>query len=159
MTTKIKILLVSILVVSFIACGSNNQENEPQSEIPKIVEFNLTGNDQMQYNLKAMVVKAGDNVKINFENVGKMPAEQMSHNFVLLKSDVDIAAFAAKAVQAKANDYIPKDASQDIIVHSKLLGPGEKTVIEFKAPPKGMYKFICSFPGHYLTMQGNFVVR
>ena len=159
MITKIKILLVSILVISFVGCSGNNNESESKSEAPKTVEFNLTGNDQMQYNLKAMVVKAGDKVKINFQNIGKMPAEQMSHNFVLLKPGVDIAAFAAKAVQAKDNDYIPQDESQNIIVHSKLLGPGEKTVIEFNAPPKGMYKFICSFPGHYLTMQGNFIVR
>ena len=51
------------------------------------------------------------------------------------------------------------DETKNIIVHSKLLGPGEKTVIEFDAPAQGTYKFICSFPGHYITMQGNLIVR
>jgi len=159
MITKIKILLVSTLVINLAGCGGSDKENQSQSAAQKTVEFNLTANDQMQYNLKAMVVKAGDKVKINFQNVGKMPAEQMAHNFILLKSSVDIPSFAAKAVQAKDNDYIPQDESQNIIVHSKLLGPGDKTVVEFDAPPTGMYKFICSFPGHYITMQGNFIVR
>jgi azurin len=158
MITKIKILLVSILVINLTSCGGNN-ESSSQNAVPKTVEFNLTANDQIQFNLKAMVVKAGDKIKINFENVGSMPAAQMAHNFILLKPDVDVAEFAAKAIQAKDKDYIPLDESQNIIVHSRLLGPGEKTVVEFNAPPQGMYKFICSFPGHYITMQGNFVVR
>ncbi len=29
----------------------------------------------------------------------------------------------------------------------------------FDAPAKGTYDFICSFPGHWATMQGKFIVE
>jgi azurin len=150
-----KIFLAVLVLVSFTACGGNGEK----AEEPKTVEFNLTGNDQMLFNLKSMVVKEGDEVIVNFENIGKMPKETMGHNFVLLKPNVDPSEFATKAMQAKDNEYIPEDELENIIVYSKLIGPGEKTVIEFTAPLKGTYKYICSFPGHYITMQGNLIVR
>ena len=83
----------------------------------------------------------------------------MGHNFVLLKPNVDLAKFATKALSFKENEYIPEDEMDNIIIYSKLLGPGEEVNIEFTAPSKGVYKYICSFPGHYLSMQGNLIVR
>lgn len=145
------------LLLLFSNCGGDNKSNDTSKT--KKVEFNLTGNDQMKYNLNTMVVKEGDEVIVHFENIGKMAKEVMGHNFVLLKPGVDLPTFAAKAMASKENEYIPADEVNNILVHSKLLGPGEKTVIEFTAPAKGSYKYICSFPGHYVTMQGTLIVR
>lgn len=155
MYKQISLILAILLFTMLIGCSGDNNK----AEAPKTVEFNLTGNDQMLYNLKSMVVKEGEEVIVNFENIGKMPKETMGHNFVLLKQNVEATAFAAKAVQAKDNEYIPQDEVDNIIVYSKLLGGGEKTVVKFTAPQKGTYKYICSFPGHYITMQGNLIVR
>lgn len=155
MVRTINVFLAILVLSSLVACGGN----EGKAEESRTVEFNLTGNDQMLFNLKQMVVKEGDEVVVNFENIGQMPKETMGHNFVLLKQNVDVAGFAAKAVQAKDNEYIPADEEGSIIIQSKLLGPGEKTVVKFTAPAKGTYKYICSFPGHYMTMQGNLIVR
>lgn len=134
------LLVLFVIIVLFIACGSDNSDS---SDILKPVEFNLTANDQMQYNLKNIVVKEGQKVKINLKNIGAMPLDKMGHNIVILKPNIDIAEFAAKAVQARENDYIPEDETESIIVHSKLLGPGEETSIEFVAPSQGSYKFLC----------------
>lgn len=143
-------------MILIAACGDSGSSSD---QVSKVVEFNLTGNDQMKFNLKNMVVKEGETVKVNFVNIGVMAKEVMGHNFVLLKQGVDAASFAAKAAAAKDNEYIPTDSIDDIIVYSKMLGPGEKTVVEFKAPAPGTYKYICSFPGHFTTMQGNLIVR
>jgi len=156
MFDKIYLLALLVFVSLFISCGESETE---KSKEPQIVEVQLTANDQMKFNLKSIVAKEGDIVKIHFKNVGKMPKKTMGHNFVLLKPEVDIASFATKAISADYNDYIPEELKNDIIAHSHLLGPGESTIIEFKAPSKGVYKFICSFPGHYLSMQGNLIVR
>jgi len=58
----------------------------------------------------------------------------------------------------KVNDYIPKD-TQDVIVHTKIIGGGETTTIEFDAPAVGTYDFICSFPAHFAMMNGKFIVE
>jgi azurin len=69
-----------------------------------------------------------------------------------------MAEFAALASPLKANDYIPVD-TQDVIVHTKLIGGGETTTIEFDAPAVGTYDFICSFPAHFAMMNGKFIVE
>ena len=155
MLHKYKIVVIVFSMIFLISCSGESGKVEGI----QTVEFNLTANDRMQYNLKSMVVKEGDIVKVNFENIGTMPKATMGHNFIVLKPDVDLASFAAKAMVAKENEYVPSDEMDNIIVHSRMLGPGEKVVIEFTAPAKGVYKFVCTFPGHYITMQGNFIVK
>jgi len=154
-----RIFLLLIAISFFVSCGNSDDSGGNAEVQPEKVEFNLTGNDQMKFNLNTMVVNEGDRVIVNFVNIGKMAKEVMGHNFVLLKQGVDLAAFAAKAAAEKDNEYIPAGELDNIIVYSKLLGPGEETVIEFTAPAKGSYKYVCSFPGHYTTMQGTLIVR
>lgn len=158
MGNKIKSAFVLFVVAALISCGGDANE-KTKNEAPKTLEFNLTGGDDMKFNLKNIVAKEGDLIKINFQNIGKMPKAAMGHNFVLLKPGIDVAFFATRAMASKHDDYIPADEMDKIIIHSKLLGPGEKDIIEFTAPAKGTYKFICSFPGHYMSMQGNLIVR
>lgn len=121
-------------------------------------EVKLTANDQMQFGKNEIRVKAGQTVKLTLIHIGKMSKDVMGHNFVLLKPGTEISKFGQAAANAKANDYIPQGADQ-VIAHTKLIGGGEETTIEFKAPEKGTYTFICSFPGHYAIMQGKFIVE
>ncbi len=81
----------------------------------------------------------------------------MGHNFVLLAQGTDLNGFGQKAMSAQATDYIP--AGNEVIVHTRLLGGGESDTIVFNAPPAGSYDFLCSFPGHYGIMQGEFIVN
>ena len=135
-------------------------------EAPKVVvddgktaTVNLTGNDQMRFNVQKVTVKAGRKVKVNLKHIGKLPITAMGHNFVLLKPGTDLAAFNAKAINAKATGYIPASEADKIIANTTLIGGGGSTSIEFDAPPKGTYTFICSYPGHYALMKGQFIVE
>lgn len=119
----------------------------------------LTGNDRMQYSDTLFKVKAAEKVKLTLKNIGKMPKNSMGHNFVLLTKGTDFANFATEAMKARDNDYIPKQLSSSIIAHTQLVGPGETQVITFSVPDKGIYDFLCSFPGHYGTMRGKLVVE
>ena len=123
-----------------------------------VVELEITGNDQMQFNKKEFRVKAGQTVRLTLKHVGEMPKNVMGHNWVLLKKGTDINEFGQKAVAAAGNDYIPENTNQ-VIAHTELIGGGETTTVEFTAPAAGTYDFICSFPGHYAVMQGKFIVE
>ena len=83
----------------------------------------------------------------------------MGHNFVLLKAGTDLAAFSAKAINAKNTNYVPPSEAASVIAHTEVVGGGGSTTIEFDAPAKGSYPFICSFPGHYAIMKGQFIVE
>ena len=122
------------------------------------VEVVIESNDQMRFNLSEIKVKEGQTVVLTLKHVGKLPKTAMGHNWVLLKQGVEMGKFAQAAVQARDTDYVP-EGSEDIIVATELIGGGEETTIEFTAPAKGEYTFICSFPGHYALMNGKFIVE
>ncbi len=123
-----------------------------------VIEIQLTGNDQMKFNLEEIRVKEGQKVRLILTHTGQLPENAMGHNFVLLKQGTDLADFAQQAAGARENDYIPSGTDK-VIAHTEMIGGGEQTSIEFEAPPAGTYDFICSFPGHYIQMQGKFIVE
>lgn len=125
----------------------------------EVVELTISGNDQMQFDKKELRVKAGQTVRLTMTHSGTMAKNAMGHNFVLLKEGVDLAAFGQKSATAMENDYIPESEEGSIIAHTKMLGGGESDTIEFTAPAKGTYEFLCSFPGHYALMRGTFIVE
>jgi azurin len=168
------LILLAIIALTAFSCGSepdNNtttttpaaseQEapaaNQAEAKSASEVKLDIAGNDQMQFDKKELKVYAGQKVTLTLTHSGEMAKEVMGHNFILLKPGTDLAAFAADAVKAKDNDYIPE--SDAIIVYTKMLGGGESDTITFDAPEKGTYDFICSFPGHYALMQGKFIVE
>jgi azurin len=131
----------------------------PAAAAPAVVE--ITANDAMKFNLTRFEVAAGQEVKLTLTNMGTMPKVAMGHNLVILKKDADVKAFADAAVMAAATDYIPAAKADQIIAHTKLLGPKQSEEITFKAPAEaGEYPFICSFPAHFLSgMKGVMVVK
>ena len=156
MLTRSKIMIALLAIVA-LGCGQKEEAKKTADENVAIIE--ITGNDQMQFNLKTIEVKAGQKVRLTLKHVGQMAKQVMGHNVVILKPEVDLAEFAGKAAKAADNDYIPADETGNIIAHTAVIGGGETTTIEFTAPPAGTYKFICSFPGHFITMQGDFIVK
>ena len=153
-------IAVTVVASLLSACnGGTKTEEKPKAapEENKTAQpsntsntIELTANDQLKFDKIELHVKANEPVKLTLKNIGTMPKESMGHNFILLKDGTDLASFAAEAVSAP--DHIPA-GNAAIITHTKLLGPGESDTIEFTVPA-GSYTYICSFPGHYMTMTG-----
>ena len=120
----------------------------------------ITGNDTMQYDKKAFTVETGKKVKLIFKNAGKLPKAAMGHNVVILKKGTNKVAYATAAITAgPATDYLPAANKDEVLAHTKLLGPGEEQAIIFTAPEPGLYDYICTFPGHYALMNGVMTVK
>lgn len=161
-------------VVSLAACGGGNDSSnatdqsaaaesktETAAEAPagEGVTLEITGNDVMKFDKTELRAKAGQKVTLTLHHSGKLSKEAMGHNVVILNAGTDVAAYAAKAVEAKANDYFPESEAANVVAHTKIIGGGESVTIEFTAPAAGTYPFICSFPGHYGFMKGDFIVE
>lgn len=121
-------------------------------------KITIESNDQMRYNLSEIKAKTGQRVTLTLKHTGKMPAQAMGHNLVILQKGTDVTAFANLAARAKTNNYIPVGTKQ-VIIATKVIGGGESTTVTFTAPAKGTYDFICSFPGHVAIMKGKFIVE
>jgi azurin len=113
----------------------------------------------MRFSAGRINAKAGQPLSIELKNIGTLPKEAMGHNLVLLKPGTDAMSFAMKAVSAKAADYVPADAADQVIAHTKLLGPGESDTIKIATLAPGTYPFVCTFPGHAPIMNGQLVVE
>lgn len=104
---------------------------------------------------KTFTVKAGEKVKVTLENKATVP---QPHNLIIAKPGtlMKIGMLANAMLtdpQAMAKNYIPE--SPDILHHTKLVQPGQSESIEFVAPAEpGDYPYLCTFPGHWLLMQG-----
>ena len=72
-------------------------------------KIEITGNDQMQYSIKAFEVTEGQKVVLSFKHIGQLPAVAMGHNMVILNAGTVVPAFAAKCAPAKDTEYIPQD--------------------------------------------------
>jgi azurin len=176
---KIKHILTVIVCISLlISCGKNKEKKVPQkaktSTVTKakvvakkkmiivdsdgVVNVSMITNDRMKFNLREITVKAGQKIKLTLVHTGKLDKRMMGHNVVFLNKGTKLSTFASKAAAAKDNDFIPKGTTA-VLAHTKMLGGGETTTIEFTAPEAGVYDYICSFPAHYAMMKGKLIVE
>jgi azurin len=142
-----------LLAFSFLTACSRAPEMPPK-------EIEMTGNDQMKFDVTTFDVKAGQKVSVTLKNIGSLPRESMGHDFTLLDKNTDVVKFVADGSTHKETDYIPPDQKFRVLAKTKLLGPGESDTVTFNAPSvPGSYDYICIFPGHYASgMKGAMTV-
>ncbi len=107
--------------------------------------------DQMRFDTDSFTVRAGETVKIWFENPDYAP-----HNLIIGEPG------SAAGIAAAADDlgpigfvvgFLPDD--DRVIAATELLNYREYQVLEFTAPATaGDYDFLCTFPNHWMTMRG-----
>jgi putative heme-binding domain-containing protein len=109
--------------------------------------------DSLMYDRTEFVVVAGKPVELVFENVDIMP-----HNLVVTAPGaLAIVGRAAERLasdpDAAARDYVPD--LPEVLHATRQLRPGESQRLSFVAPASaGDYPYVCTFPGHWLRMNG-----
>ena len=59
---------------------------------------------------------------------------------------------------AVLRQYVPE--SPDVLAYTDIVNPNEDFTIYFRAPKEaGTYPYLCTFPGHWLVMNGELVVK
>ena len=120
-------------------------------------EVTLEANDMMQVNQKVLSFsKDCKEISIELKHMGKLPAQTMGHNVVVVDA-ANVQAVATDGMAAGlANQYI-KTGDERVYGFSKIIGGGETTTLKFatdKLTAGGDYAFFCSFPGHWAIMKG-----
>jgi azurin len=104
-----------------------------------------------------LTVAAGQQISLTLSNPDVVP-----HNWVLVQpgSLNEIGDLTNKLIadpDAFARQYVPD--SPAVIVYTDVVPAGGKTTIHFTAPDKpGRYPYLCTFPGHWMAMNGTLVV-
>ncbi len=121
----------------------------------------MKGTNQLRFTVEHIEASPGQKITVKLTNDTTLPANAMSHDFVLLKQSTDPKAFATTAAKYKDQDYVAPGSKDQIIARTDMASGGQTVEVTFNAPKKpGDYTYICTFPGHYLAgMKGTLTVK
>jgi azurin len=102
-------------------------------------------------------VRAGEAIRLTLNNPDAVP-----HNWALLKPGT-LQSVGQKCneliadPEAVARHYIPQ--TEDVLAYTDVVEPYSNQTIYFRAPNSaGRYPYLCTFPGHWMVMNGILVV-
>jgi azurin len=107
---------------------------------------------------KSFTVRAGEPIQFTFKNPDVVP-----HNWMLIKPGTldrvgDLANKLVSDPEAAVRHYVPR--SDDVLVYTDVVGPQSSFTVYFRAPKeKGRYPYLCTFPGHWMVMNGQMIVE
>lgn len=112
-----------------------------------------TIHEQMLYDKTLLVVEAGKPVEIILINEDAMP-----HNLVIVAPGAVEEVGKAAEKMAPEPDVLGRihvPASPKVLFATKMVDGGQQTKLSFTAPTEpGDYQYVCTFPGHWMRMQG-----
>jgi putative heme-binding domain-containing protein len=122
------------------------------------IKVTIEAGTNLSFDTRSFRVPAGAVVSLTFGNPDVVP-----HNWALVRPDSlsRVGALANALVSepdAAARQYIPR--SDDVLVYTDLVYPQERATIHFRAPREpGRYPYLCTFPGHWMVMNGVMIVE
>jgi len=165
--------LLVVLAVAVTACGGSESSPEDaasasptaQTEASETVDRTVTlqpkGN-RMQYATTEFSVAPGETVRLVFENTATSPS--MQHNVVVLTANEESLFETVGEAGTRAgstNDYVPQEDNlrEQVLAYTPMSQPGETVEVTFTVPEEpGEHGYLCTFPGHWATMQGTMIV-
>jgi len=109
--------------------------------------------EQLLFDKTTLTVKAGEKVKLTLNNTSGM-----QHNWVLVMPGTADKIAQDSITAGAAKGWLA--LGPNVLAHTKLVDPKKSDTIEFVAPAKpGDYPFVCTFPGHAMTMKGILTVK
>src|ERR1700733_15806199 len=103
----------------------------PAQAAGKLCQLAISANDAIQYDKKQLSITSDcTQVELTLTHAGKLPAQSMGHDWVLVKAE-DLQAVASDGLTAGiANGYVKKDDPR-VIAHTKIVGGGESATVTF----------------------------
>jgi azurin len=154
MKMKTKKNLLSLLTAGAFIFSAVSFTGEALAAGKKVTLNVESMGDSMMYTKKDLSVPADSVVTLNFKN----NSSALMHNWILtVKGAADkVANEGIGAGEAKG--YINK-SNKNILAFTPVAKPGKTVKVVFKAPKKGVYDYVCTSPGHNMTMKGKFTVK
>ena len=110
--------------------------------------------DALEFSTVSLSAAAGSEVVVTFNNSSSFNF----HNWALVEAGTKDDVASAGLAAGQDNNWLPSGDSR-LLASTVLLGPGESGQATFTAPAAGDYQFVCTFPGHNITMFGTFTVN
>ncbi len=153
-----KIVAAHPRLADMVALQYKKVPNPWAAKLPKARGIKMVAGKNLTFATPAFKVKAGETIRLTFVNPDVVP-----HNWVLLRpgTQATVGDLVNKIIaepDAAIRGYVPR--TDDVLVYTDITEPGASSSIDFKAPDSpGRYPFLCSFPGHWMVMNGVMTVE
>ena len=144
-------------MLSDLALATKRVPNPWRQPIADARELTLETGKNLTFASRTLTATAGELLRLTLSNPDVVP-----HNWALLKPGTlrSVGEQANRLIadpEAAARQYIPR--SSDVLVYTDVVPPKKSFSIYFRVPDKpGRYPYLCTFPGHWMVMNGALLV-
>ena len=141
-----------------LAATLNASPNPWKKRLKNARQLTIEARTNLTFSKATLEAKAGEPIRLTFTNPDVVP-----HNWALVKPGTlpKVGEQVNKMIadpDALAKRYLPR--SDDVLAYTDIVAPSDSYWIEFTAPSEpGRYPYLCSFPGHWMVMNGVLVVK
>ena len=145
-------------ILSDLALASKAIPNRWKAPIPGARQVVVEAGKNLSFSPTTIRARAGEPIALKFVNPDVVP-----HNWALVRPGTlaSVGELTNRLVadpDAVARHYIPR--TDDVLVHTDIAYPQDAFSISFRAPSvPGRYPYLCTFPGHWMVMNGVMVVE
>lgn len=145
-------------ILKDVLYASKSKPNRWTKPIANAREIVMETGTNLSFKTKSFKVKPGEPIKLSLINPDVVP-----HNWALVKPGTihsvgDLSNRLIANPDAFISHYIPE--SNDVLFHTDVVQPKSRFAIYFNAPQEpGIYPYLCTFPGHWLVMNGQMIVE
>jgi len=153
-----KVIAAHPILADMIALHVERPPNPWAEKIPVTRSISIKAGQNLTFSTPTLKAKAGEMVRLTFANPDVVP-----HNWVLIRpgSLARVGELVNEIISqpdAAIRSYIPK--TDDVLVYVDIVDAGQSSSIYFKVPDQpGRYPYLCSFPGHWMIMNGVMIVE
>jgi azurin len=157
-TPSTKTIAAHPILADMVALSIKPTPNPWARPIPGARSVRIEAGKNLTYSPRTFTVKAGEPIELTFVNPDVVP-----HNWALIRPGTlaqvgDLANKIIAEPDAVARRYIPR--TDDVLAHTDVADPQGQSVIYLNAPKgPGRYPYLCTFPGHWMVMNGEMVVE
>ncbi len=141
-----------------LARAKTTVPNKWRTAIPNARVIVIEAGKNLTFLPSSFTARAGEPIKLTFKNPDVVP-----HNWALIRPGTlstvgDLANKLIADPEASSRHYVPR--SEDVLLYADIVDPGGQFSVYFQAPKdKGRYPFLCTFPGHWMIMNGVMTVE
>lgn len=153
-----KVIAAHPILADMVALTFKPLPNPHKNKLPGSRVVNIEAGKNLSFSPRTLRASPGEPIRLTFSNPDVVP-----HNWVLIRQGTlttfgDLVNKVIAQPDAVVRHYVPK--SSDVLAYTDIVSPGEQFSIEFQAPERpGRYPFLCTFPGHWMVMNGELLVE
>ena len=145
-------------ILSDLALATKRVPNPWREPIEGARRITMRTGANLTFVTRSFRAHAGEALELRLENPDVVP-----HNWALvapgtLRRVGELANRLIADPEAVARHYVPE--TPDVLVYTDVVPPGETFSVFFRAPGEpGSYPYLCTFPGHWMVMNGVMLVE